>query len=86
MSTPIETFAPILSFLQSQPVDTQLQYTLSQKHPFFDFDSRYQSMVSNRYQRRLYPMRAPKVYVLAMYCIKNAMTMAFVLTLSICLA
>ena len=33
MSTPIETFAPILSFLQRQPVDTQLQYTLSQKYP-----------------------------------------------------
>ena len=33
MSTPIETFAPILSFLQNQTVDTQLQYTLSQKYP-----------------------------------------------------
>ena len=33
MSTPIETFAPILSFLQTQRVDTQLQYTLSKKFP-----------------------------------------------------
>ena len=33
MSTPIETFAPILSFLQTQTVDTQLQYTLSKRFP-----------------------------------------------------
>ena len=33
MSTPIETFAPILSFLETQTVDTQLQYTLSKKFP-----------------------------------------------------
>lgn len=33
MSTPIEIFAPILSFLETQTVDTQLQYTLSKKFP-----------------------------------------------------
>ena len=33
MSTPIETFAPILSFLETQTVDTQLQYPLSKKFP-----------------------------------------------------
>lgn len=33
MSTPIETFAPILSFLQTQTVNTQLQYTLSKQFP-----------------------------------------------------
>ena len=33
MSTVIETFEPLLSFLQTQTVDTQLQYTLSKKFP-----------------------------------------------------
>ena len=33
MSTALETFEPLLSFLQTQAVDTQLQYTLSEKFP-----------------------------------------------------
>ena len=33
MSTVIKTFEPLLSFLQKQTVDTQLQYTLSKKFP-----------------------------------------------------
>lgn len=33
MPSPIDVFEPILEFLQTQAVDTQLQYTLSKKFP-----------------------------------------------------